>query len=90
MVSGPSARPGEEDKLRYGRVAHLPSSNLILELPFRLAHPLRSSAKGGMRRLVGSYDEKLKVISTRKSIGVGSPSRTVGSYFRLETAFKAD
>jgi hypothetical protein len=34
--------------------------------------------------------EKLKVISTRKSTGVGSPSSTVGSYFLLETAFNAD
>ena len=66
------------------------SSHLILDLIFRVAHPLWFSAKGGMRRLLASYDEKLKVTSTLKSIGVGSPSRTVGSYFLFETAFNAD
>jgi len=33
--------------------------------------------------------EKLKLTSTLKSIGVGSPSRTVGSYLLLETALNA-
>src|SRR6202140_5499656 len=33
--------------------------------------------------------EKLKLISTLKSIGVGSPSRTVGCYLLFETALNA-
>ncbi len=39
-------------------------------------------------RTDGNY-EKLKLTSTRKATGVGSPSRTVGSYLRLETAARA-
>src|SRR5580704_16584499 len=34
--------------------------------------------------------EKLNLTSTLKSIGVASPSRTVGSYFLFETAARAD
>src|SRR5579871_5209513 len=44
------------------------------------------SSETGVRR--PPY-EKLKLISTRKSMGVGSPSRIVGSYFLLETALSA-
>jgi hypothetical protein len=35
------------------------------------------------------YDMR-NLISTRRSMGVGSPSRIVGSYFRFDTASSAD
>jgi len=52
------------------------------------SHPIRKSSVLASER--DSFDyETLNFISTLKSTGVGSPSRTVGWYFLFETAFNA-